>query len=156
MWWLYQIATILALLVAGPWLLIRRGRHYLGSLPGRLGRYVDPAPAAPLWIHAVSVGEVGVAQTLARGLPADLPLLVTTVTPTGQMLARRLFRDHAAVAYLPFDLSPLIDRFLDSYSPRALICVEGDLWPLLLARTAQRGLPIAVVNGRVSDQVTKV
>ena len=151
MWFLYQIATTLALLIVGPFLLIRRGRHYLGSLPGRLGRYSGEAPAAPLWIHAVSVGEVGVAHTLIRGLPTDLPLLITTVTPTGQALAKRLFRDRAAVTYLPFDLGPIVEKFLNRYSPRALVLVEGDLWPLLLSRVKARGLPIAVVNGRVSD-----
>jgi len=140
------------LLVVGPFLLLRRGRHYLGSLPGRLGRYTGEAPDAPLWVHAVSVGEVGVAHTLIRGLPAHLPLLITTVTPTGQALAKRLFKDRAAVAYLPFDLGPIVERFLDHYSPRALVLVEGDLWPLLLSRVQARGLPIAVVNGRVSDR----
>ena len=152
MWFLYQIATTCVLLVVGPFLLLRRGRHYLGSLPGRLGRYTGEAPDAPLWVHAVSVGEVGVAHTLIRGLPAHLPLLITTVTPTGQALAKRLFKDRAAVAYLPFDLGPIVERFLDRYSPRALVLVEGDLWPLLLSRVQARGLPIAVVNGRVSDR----
>jgi len=152
MWFLYQIATTLALVVAGPFLLLRRGRHYLGSLPGRLGRYSGGVPEAPLWIHAVSVGEVGVAHTLVRGLPAGLPILITTVTPTGQAQARSLFKDRATVAYLPFDLRPIIERFLNRYSPRALVLVEGDLWPLLLSRVKARGLPIAVVNGRVSDQ----
>lgn len=152
MWLLYQIGTILALLVVGPFLLLRRGWHYWGSLPGRLGRYSGGAPPTPLWIHAVSVGEVGVADTLVRGLPADLPLLVTTVTPTGQALARKLFEDRAAIAYLPFDLRPIVERFLERYSPAALILVEGDLWPLLLSRVKARGLPIAMVNGRVSDR----
>jgi 3-deoxy-D-manno-octulosonic-acid transferase len=152
MWFLYQIATTCVLLVVGPFLLLRRGRHYLGSLPGRLGRYTGEAPDAPLWVHAVSVGEVGVAHTLLRALPAHLPLLITTVTPTGQALAKRLFKDRAAVAYLPFDLGPIVEKFLDRYSPRALVLVEGDLWPLLLSRVQARGLPIAVVNGRVSDR----
>lgn len=152
MWFLYQIATTCVLLVVGPFLLLRRGRHYLGSLPGRLGRYTGDAPDAPLWVHAVSVGEVGVAHTLIRGLPAHLPLLITTVTPTGQALAKRLFGDRAAVAYLPFDLGLIVEKFLNRYSPRALVLVEGDLWPLLLSRVKARGLPIAVVNGRVSDR----
>ena len=60
-------------------------------------------PERPLWVHAVSVGEVGVAATLIEALPADLPLLVTTVTPTGQRRARSLLGDRAAVAYLPFE-----------------------------------------------------
>ena len=152
MWFLYQIATILTLIVVGPFLLIQRGRHYLASLPGRIGRYSGDIPANPLWIHAVSVGEVGVAHTLAQALPADLPLLITTITPTGQSRAKSLFADRATVAYLPFDLRPIIEKFLNRYSPRALVLVEGDLWPLLLSRVKARDLPIVVINGRISDR----
>ena len=94
LWGVYQLAMGAALLLTGPILLARRGGHYLPTLPGRLGRAPAPdglpgAAAVPgggrggLWIHAVSVGEVGVAATLARALPPDLPLLVTTITPTG-------------------------------------------------------------------------
>jgi 3-deoxy-D-manno-octulosonic-acid transferase len=158
MWILYQAAVALALLLAGPWLLLSRGRHYLASLPRRLGRYAE-APAAgtaeepgPLWVHAVSVGEVGVAATLARALPGDLPLLVTTITPTGQERARSLLGDRAAVAYLPFDLGFAVHRFFERFRPRALVLAEGDLWPLLLRGAKARGLPVTVVNGRVSDQ----
>lgn len=151
MWILYQIAMVLALVLAGPFLLLLRGRHYLGSLPGRLGRYTGDVPSAPLWIHAVSVGEVGVAHTLLRGLPADLPILVTTVTPTGQARALSLFKGRASVAYLPFDLQPVVEKFLNRFNPSGLVLVEGDLWPLLLSRVKARGLAIAVVNGRVSD-----
>ncbi len=148
----YQIATVLVLILVGPFLLLRRGSHYLSSLPGRFGRYRGPVPDAPLWIHAVSVGEVGVAGTLIGHLPTELPLLVTTITPTGQERARALFDTRAAVAYLPFDLKPLVRRFLDRFSPRALVLVEGDLWPIVLASARRRGLPIAVVNGRISDR----
>jgi len=151
MWLLYQLAMALALVVAGPFLLIRRGRHYLSSLPGRFGRYSDKPPESPLWIHAVSVGEVSVAHTLVQALPADLPLLITTITPTGQARARTLFEGRATVAYLPFDLAPLVGRFLRRFSPRGLVLVEGDLWPLVLDRVKRVGIPIAVVNGRVSD-----
>ncbi|HYG64021.1 MAG TPA: 3-deoxy-D-manno-octulosonic acid transferase [Thermoanaerobaculia bacterium] len=155
---LYQAATGAALLAAGPFLLARRGGHYLSTLPGRLGR----PPAEPstgedgdrgaLWLHAVSVGEVGVAATLARALPADLPLLVTTVTPTGQARARASFAGRAAVAYLPFDLGFAVGRFFRRFEPRALVLVEGDYWPLVLAEARRRGLPVAVVNGRVGDR----
>ena len=104
---LYQILYAKALLLAAPWLLLRRGRHYLETLPGRLGR--DPGALlgtepmrGGLWIHAVSVGEVAVAATLVRRLPTDLPLVGTTVTPTGQARARELFADrHWAPARAP-------------------------------------------------------
>jgi 3-deoxy-D-manno-octulosonic-acid transferase len=160
LWGLYQVATGAALALAGPFLLIRRGKHYLPTLPGRLGRpQAGGAPEAGkngLWIHAVSVGEVGVAATVARALPPEIPLLVTTVTPTGQARARALFGAGsprpAEVAYLPFDLGFAVARFFKRFNPRALILVEGDYWPLLLREARRRGLPVAVVNGRVGDR----
>jgi 3-deoxy-D-manno-octulosonic-acid transferase len=156
MWLLYQILLVVALAVAGPFLLAARGRHYLPTLAGRLARRLPPAPAGPrrpLWLHAVSVGEVGVAATLARALPADEPLVVTTVTPTGQERARAAFgrRQGTAVAYLPFDLGPLVGRFFRRFEPRAVVLVEGDYWPRTLAEARRRGLPVAVINGRVGD-----
>lgn len=152
MWLLYQIATAGALLLGAPIFLVLRGRHYLETVPGRLGRHRGPVPERPLWIHAVSVGEVGVAATLIDLLPEDLPLVVTTITPTGQRRAQAAFGKRAAVTYLPFDLGFAIDRFMNRFRPRALVLSEGDLWPLALRRAKRDGLPIAVINGRVSDR----
>lgn len=157
MWILYQLLAALALLLAGPVLLVRRGRHYLATLPGRFGAYQGPVPDRPIWLHAVSVGEVGVAATLARALAPDEPLLITTVTPTGQKRAHEAFAARiadgsAAVTYLPFELGWVIRRFLRRFSPRALVLVEGDLWPLLLRHVRSRGLPVVVINGRVGDR----
>ncbi|MGE0641600.1 MAG: 3-deoxy-D-manno-octulosonic acid transferase [Thermoanaerobaculia bacterium] len=157
MWWLYQAALGAALLAVAPWLLARRGRHYLPTLRGRRVRDAAAPPGAPgtLWIHAVSVGEAAVASALAHRLPSDLPLLVTTITPTGQARARSgvaALAPRATVAYLPFDLGPPVERFLSRYAPAALVLVEGDYWPLLLARVRRRGLPVAVINGRLSDR----
>ncbi len=155
-WGFYQLATGVALLAAGPFLLARRGGHYLPTLAGRLGRAAgsEAAPGA-LWLHAVSVGEVGVAATLARALPPEVPLLVTTVTPTGQERARAAFAGRSGrvdVAYLPFDLGFAVRPFFRRHRPRALVLVEGDYWPLVLREARRRGLPVAVVNGRVGDR----
>lgn len=153
LWGLYQLALGAALLVAGPFLLARRGRHYLPTLSGRLGRGEGGSGRkGALWLHAVSVGEAGVAATLARGLPADLPLLVTTITPTGQARAKAAFANRADVSYLPFDLGFAVSRFFRRFAPAALVLVEGDYWPLLLRHARRRGLPVAVVNGRVGDR----
>jgi len=158
-WGLYQVATGAALLTAGPFLLARRGGHYLPTLSGRLGRAAGVARVTGgLWLHAVSVGEVGVAATLARALPPQVPLLVSTVTPTGQARAHALFSSNppdgrpAEIAYLPFDLGFAVRRFYDRFKPRALVLVEGDYWPLVLREARRRGLPVAVVNGRVGDR----
>ena len=150
-WLLYQAGMLMLLTGVAPVLLLRRGRHYLPTLRGRLGLNPAVAPAPRLWVHAVSVGEVGVAATLIRALPASTELVLTTVTPTGQAVARRSIAADR-VAYLPFDLGFAVRRFLDAYTPSALVLVEGDLWPLLLARVKQRSLPVVVVNGRVSDR----
>lgn len=171
-WWFYQAAMTLGLLATAPLHLVRRGRRDLDTFKGRLG--VVPALqedsnqengssfAGALWVHAVSVGEVAVAATLIRALPKDLPVIVTTVTPTGQERARALFTKAEAkgnektaaraVAYLPFDLGFAIDRFFRRFSPSALILVEGDYWPLVLREAHRRRLPVAVVNGRVGKR----
>ena len=151
MWIVYQVIAMLAMILAAPFLLLRRGGHYLKTIPGRMAFYDGAIPQSPLWMHAVSVGEVGVAATLIGALPVDQPLLVTTITPTGQERAKALLGDRAAVAYLPYETDLAVRPFLRRFGPRSLILVEGDLWPLLLARVRKRGLPIAVVNGRISD-----
>lgn len=163
MWWIYQILALLALLAAGPWMLLVRRRHYLPTLRGRLGGAASghtgehSAVRRPraFWIHAVSVGEAALAETLAAKLPSDLPLLLTTITPTGQAQAKSSaarLGDRTAVAYLPFELGCAIARFFRRFSPAALVLVEGDFWPLLLRAVRQRGIPTAVVNGRISDR----
>lgn len=152
MWPLYQIAVALVAVAAAPVALLARRGRYRATLAGRLGRFRGEAVRGALWIHAVSVGEVGVAATLVRALPPELPLVVTTVTPTGQERARALFAGRAAVAYFPLELGFAVERFLDRFAPRALVLCEGDYWPLVLHRTRRRGIPIAVVNGRVSDR----
>jgi 3-deoxy-D-manno-octulosonic-acid transferase len=153
---LYQLGLALALLVAGPFLLLARGRHYLPTLRGRLGLALPSGPESALWLHAVSVGEVSVAAVLARALPAELPLVVTTITPTGQQRARALLGERAGIGYLPIDLGPQVERFLRRLRPAALVLVEGDYWPLLLARCRRRKLRIAVVNGRVGDRTLRL
>ena len=154
-WFFYQAIMAGALLVAAPFILARRGKHYKETLLPRLGfsgKTPSSVPGERLWIHAVSVGEVGVAATLIRSLPEDLPLVVTTVTPTGQERAVKTLGQRAAVDYLPFDFGGSIRSFLKRYRPGAVILTEGDLWPLLERHLRRRGCPMVVINGRISDR----
>jgi 3-deoxy-D-manno-octulosonic-acid transferase len=154
-WLLYQGAYAAMLLLAAPALAAKRGlSHYLATVRGRLARALPEPPPAPgsFWIHAVSVGEAGVAATLARQLPLSLPLCVTTITPTGQAQARRLFAGRASVGYLPFDFAFSVRRFYAAVSPRLLVLCEGDYWPLVLREARRRRVPVLVVNGRMSDR----
>ncbi|MCB1058487.1 MAG: 3-deoxy-D-manno-octulosonic acid transferase [Acidobacteria bacterium] len=151
-WSGYQLALGGALVLTAPWVLLRRGGHYRRTILPRLGRVPEAPVPGGLWIHAVSVGEVMVAATLAQALPETLPLVVTTVTPTGQARAQASLGRRATVTYLPFELGFAVERFFRRLAPAALVLVEGDLWPLVLERTARRRLPVTVVNGRVSDR----
>ncbi|MEM9290238.1 MAG: 3-deoxy-D-manno-octulosonic acid transferase [Acidobacteriota bacterium] len=157
-WGFYGVGSALLTATAAPFFLLRRGGRYRGSVLPRLGWPGGDETSAPgagvggLWIHAVSVGEVGVARTLVSALPPNLPLVITTVTPTGQGLARKAFGDRAAVTYLPFDVGLSVRRFFRRYQPRALVLVEGDLWPRVLREAHRHGLSRTVVNGRISDR----
>jgi 3-deoxy-D-manno-octulosonic-acid transferase len=151
MWLLYQLGILFLMALAALPLLLTRGRHYWRSFPQRLGLYRQERTEAAIWIHAVSVGEVNVAATLATRLPKDRSLLVTTVTPTGQERAQAQF-PHSTVSYLPFDLGFAVRRFYDRFRPRLLVLSEGDLWPLVLRHAKKRHIPVIVINGRISDR----
>jgi 3-deoxy-D-manno-octulosonic-acid transferase len=151
-WILYQALLAAGLLVTAPFLLASRARHYLPTLRGRLGGHRGEVVRHALWLHAVSVGEARVAAALAGRLDPGVPLLVTTVTSTGHAEARRLLARRAVVTYLPLDFGFAVRRFLDRFQPRACVLIEGDYWPLLLRRVEQRGIAVAVANGRVGDR----
>jgi 3-deoxy-D-manno-octulosonic-acid transferase len=118
----------------------------------------DPEVAAGgLWIQAVSVGEVEIARRLVRALRAaapELPITVTATTATGLELARSSLPDDTPVAACPLDLMGPVSRFLDLVRPRAVVLVETELWPEMLAQAGDRGIPVAVVNARLSARST--
>ncbi len=152
MWWLYRFAFALALVVVGPWYALRRRSDLRELVRGRLVLDLAPVAGRPLWIHAVSVGEVLVAGIFVRALPPELPLIVTTITPTGMARAKAIFGDRATVAWAPLDLGGPVERFLGRCRPRGLVLIEGDYWPLTLEWCRRRELPVVVVNGRVGDR----
>lgn len=125
------------------------GRRYLRQ---RLGR---GAPEGPFdrWLHCASVGEVRAAGPLVRALAArDERLLVTTNTPTGAEAALATLPEPVRHAYLPLDLPGAVGRFLDRARPACGLVVETELWPHLFAACARRGVPLAIVNGRLSPR----
>jgi 3-deoxy-D-manno-octulosonic-acid transferase len=120
----------------------------------RLGR-LEPAGERPLWIQAASVGETGVAATVAKALLRDqpsLPILVTTTTRTGQDAAARALPASVARGFFPLDFPGAVRRALETVRPSALLLVETELWPNLLIEAATRRVPILIVNGRLSDR----
>lgn len=134
--------------------------RYRAGLTGRLGKV--PAGVAEsvdrrnvIWLHAVSVGEVMAATELIRELRRCTPewvIAISTTTETGQRLARERFGSHSPVFYMPLDFAVLIRRYLRVLQPRLVVLMESELWPNLIDVCASDGIPIAVVNGRVSDR----
>ncbi len=153
--WFYS----LLLLAAQPLLLRklrRRGRHepgYLHAVGERFGRYDASAQPGALWIHAVSLGETRAAAILVqalRRLDPDLRLLLTHGTATGRAEGARLLDLGDQQAWLPWDTPAAVARFLDHFRPRAGVLMETEVWPNLVAACAQRGVPLALANARLS------
>ena len=119
--------------------------RYAGFGPPREGRV--------LWVHAVSVGEVNAAIPLVDALlkrRPDLRLLVTTITPTGSARVRSLWGDRVEHVYLPYDLPGAVSRFLRHFRPYAALIMETELWPNLLFGCRDHGVPVYVLNARLS------
>jgi 3-deoxy-D-manno-octulosonic-acid transferase len=107
-----------------------------------------------IWVHAVSVGEVLAVSRLIQTLDAALPsyqIVVSTTTRTGQALARERF-GASRVFYCPLDLPWAVRAVLNALQPRLLVLAETEFWPNLLSACHRRGIPVAVVNARISDR----
>jgi len=139
-----------------------KGRRILGYRERwgeRLGEVTQLGPmGSPVWIHAVSVGEVQGAIPLVQALNQDYPgvnLLVTTMTPTGSQRVKTLFAGKVMHSYLPYDIPFAIKRFLDKTQPRLLILLETELWPNLLYHCHQRAIPVILANARLSQPAVR-
>lgn len=115
------------------------------------------ASAAPVWVHAVSLGETRAAVPLLQALlDRGLPVLLTHITATGRAEGARLFADAIArgqlrQAWLPYDFPGATRRFLDGAAPRCGILIEREIWPNLLAAARRAKLPMALVSARFSE-----
>lgn len=111
--------------------------------------------SAPIWIHAASVGEIltvlPLIEKLRQARPG-LPILVTTNTPTGAAVLAAQNLTGVAHRYLPIDWPGAMTRFLDAERPRAGWIVETEIWPWLYALAQARGLPLTIINARLSPR----
>lgn len=119
----------------------------------RYAGFGPPRTRRVLWVHAVSMGEVNAAIPLVEALlerRPDLRLLVTTITPTGSERVRALWGDRVDHVYLPYDLPGAVARFLRHFRPHAALVMETELWPNLLFGCRDAGVPLYVLNARLS------
>jgi 3-deoxy-D-manno-octulosonic-acid transferase len=133
----------------------RRQPEYLRNLGERFGRYTAAVEQPVLWVHAVSVGEMRAAEPLVRVLQSAYPahrILLTHTTPTGRQTGEQLFGDAVLRCYLPYDLPFAVARFLRHYRPRVGVLMETELWPNLIHASHSAGVPVLLVNARLSER----
>ncbi len=154
---LYHFLFICSIPVIGPILVWRMcfSPRYRAGLLARMGR-LDPTPAGgrPIWIHGVSVGEIKAAATLIESLRRDLPdveLVISTTTSTGFESARMIYQQDRVI-YYPVDFGFFPGRALDRINPSFILLVELEIWPNFLQAVARRDIPVAVINGRISER----
>lgn len=148
-----------SLLRTGKWRTDWRGRFGYGVADGVQERQAaSGGEAKTLLIHAVSVGEVSLIRNLVDHLTqtqADLRLVISTTTNTGFTRATQLYGGRHRVVRFPFDFSGAVGRFLDRVSPDAVALTELEVWPNFMQACGRRGIPVAVINGRLSARSFK-
>jgi 3-deoxy-D-manno-octulosonic-acid transferase len=151
---LYDFINLIFILAYLPVFLLKKKMHPGFAL--RLGRYPkETVFSRPVWIHAVSVGEMVNMRRLFLGLVSLFPgtqYVFSTVTPTGNKIAAGIARHNDMVTYLPLDISGVVRGVLDRINPRLFIIAETEFWPNLLFCLHRRGVPVIIVNGRISDR----
>lgn len=125
----------------------------------RLGCYSTkklPLGSGPcIWLHAASVGEVQAAKALIHSLNKKLPkarFVVTTMTIHGRKVAREQLPDKVTCLLAPLDVPGIVDRVLTVIAPDIYVCIETELWPLMLHKCSKRHIPTFLVNGRLSEK----
>ncbi|HEX6183103.1 MAG TPA: 3-deoxy-D-manno-octulosonic acid transferase [Pyrinomonadaceae bacterium] len=160
MYFLYSILLGIGVVALLPRFLLDAARHgkYAAGLSERAGSLprFDAGGRRVVWLHCVSVGEAQAARPLARALLEAHPrlaLVVSTTTLTGQRVAREIFKGQAErVFYFPFDWAWSVRRALRAVSPSAVLVMETELWPRFFRECGRRGVPVALVNGRISEK----
>jgi len=161
MYFIYNILLLLAFAVLAPlpallMLLSRKRRHVFVERCALA--YTDDLTGfalCPLWVHAVSVGEVMASvqliQELKRRFP-ERPVVLSTTTETGHATARRHARTADAIVYFPFDLPPIVTCAVRCIQPEVFIALETEIWPNLYLALHKQGVPIMIASGRISEK----
>lgn len=158
-WLLYDLIFFIAYLVLLPKFLIRMRQRggYASRFADRFGYLPKDInfPENPIWIHAVSVGEVYVAGRFMAELrqqSPDVRFVLSTTSSTGWVEAAKQLAPGDERIYCPLDFTGCVRRALNRIRPRALILTESEIWPNLLREASRRNIPLWLVNARISDR----
>lgn len=160
---IYYIGITLLLLFVWPVLIFsskaRCGvSQKLGFIPTAVRERLKCLKTKPIWFHCVSVGEFNAAYPLIKAVRdkyPSRPLVVSTTTGTGQKLAQERVGEFAEVIYFPYDTYFAVQSWLVAINPALFVIVETEMWPGLISQCKSRGVPVVIVNGRISPRSYK-
>jgi 3-deoxy-D-manno-octulosonic-acid transferase len=136
---------------------LKRGKEHRQRLPERRGESRIARPEGPLvWLHGASVGELASVLPLIDRIRArGMGMLVTTGTVTSGGLAEQRLQRGVIHQFVPLDISRFVRRFLNHWQPDLALFVESELWPNMMVEASARGIPMILVNGRLSEHSFK-
>ena len=154
---IYRLLLLLLLPVVILLLVIRSHSHtaYRQRILERLGFILAKFQQGGIVVHAASVGEVIALKPFIEQLlleEPNLPITLTTFTPTGSAQVQKIFSQRVQHCYLPLDVFPCTWLFLKKLKPKALVLMETELWPNLIAQCHQRNIKLQLINARLSDK----
>ncbi len=154
--YLYSVLfyLLLPLLFIRLWWRSRRMPAYRERIWERIGYYPFKLDKC-IWVHAVSMGETLAAVPLIKALQErypHLPIVVTTMTPTGAEQVKKSFADSVKHVYVPYDFPGAVNRFLRAMNPVIGIIMETEMWPNLLSAMQQKNIPVCLLNARLSEK----
>ena len=162
MYLLYSLLYTIALLFIFPFQYLKRPQdmrqRWLREKFGLFHAQFSTLNSDFIWVHAVSVGEVMAAIPLLKSLKVRYPshgIVLSTITDTGQKIARERSPEGTTVIYLPFDFSSILSSVLKRSRPKILIIIETELWPNMLSVFKKYGVPVILLNGRISENSYK-
>ncbi len=162
---IYNLLFLCGFLLAAPFYFFKMWRrgHWKRGFWQRFGFFDTFSKAAvsnrrSIWIHAVSVGEVNIATQLIRSIERlypNLKIVVSTTTSTGMSELKRKLPKHILRIYFPIDWPRFVSRALRVFNPALIVLVEAEIWPNFLWKAQSRGIPVFLVNARMSERSFK-
>jgi 3-deoxy-D-manno-octulosonic-acid transferase len=158
MYLLYSLIYTIAIIFLLPFEYFKRPKdirkRWLREKFGFLNSSFVPHPSSLIWVHAVSVGEVMAALPMLKSLKKRYPsrgIILSTITDTGQKVAKEGAPEDTIIVYLPFDIASILNTVLKRIKPEILIVIETELWPNLFRVFKENGIPVILFNGRISE-----
>lgn len=155
MGWALNIGYASALTLAAPWIALRAartGRYRTGWAQRLLGRVPSlPRENRPIWVHGVSLGEVQLLRPLIESLQSQQSVVLSTSTLTGMQVAQKSL-PRSSPFYCPLDFTWAVRQTIDRIHPSLIALGELEVWPHLIAAATEQGIPVCIVNGRLSDR----